>query len=105
MSKTKKKKISVGSLLSIPCNVKDGPISTESIIKCEVNVSNPFFIDGIIAKDFTDKKNGKVVAVVSDISTKNHITVLFNGEISNPGNPVDLPFSWVMENCNPVAND
>jgi hypothetical protein len=92
-------KYGVGTLLSIPCNLYDGAVTTENFMDCEVKNENPFNIKGAVSSDYAKKDEGRVVAVVTGESKKDFVYVYFSGEIFSPGNPVKLPLDWVKKYC------
>ena len=94
--------IDVGALISIPCSIQEGPLSTERLISCPINIEPPFNINGIVGDKFADE--GKVVGVIYEKPTEEDVLVLLSGEIFHPGNPVRLPISWVIKNCKPVVS-
>lgn len=87
----------VGTLLSIPCNIFDGPISSEKIISCNLNTQPPIKIEGIVSEEMT-KQNNRVITVISSID-QNSATLFFNGEMISPRNPVKVPIQWLQENA------
>ena len=90
-----------GTLLSIPCSIYPGANLSEKLIECKINPvgKSVFTIEGAVSEDFTDIKKGRVIAAIMAKPSKDHVSVLFTGEIFNQGNPVKLPLGWVKEHC------
>ena len=88
------KDFNIGTLLSIPCDVYEGPMSSERIILCNIDSTPRVTIKGIVPADLT--KEHRVFAAVSGIS-KDFVSLLFNGEMFQPKNPVKVPLSWLKE--------
>jgi hypothetical protein len=74
--------------------VYEGPMSSERIISCNINSEPPINIKGIVSADLT--KEQRVLAAVSGIS-KDFVSLVFNGEMFHPKNPIKVPVAWLKE--------
>jgi hypothetical protein len=94
--------LDVGTILSIPCEVKDGAIPNEKFIRCEIgNIT----IEGAIPNDFTDIAKQSVIAVIYEVLANDLLSIYFNGDIFEPGNPITLPKSVVEKSTSVLSFD
>lgn len=85
--------LNVGTLVSLPCEIMDGAISNEKFVKCDLG---DFILEGAIPNDFTDINEKRVIAVVYELM-QNMLTLYFNGDIFQPGNPVTISRKIIEE--------
>ena len=87
--------LNVGTLLSIPCEIREGAVPNERFVRCDLGES---VIEGAVPQGFTDLIDKSVIAVVYEI-LQNMISIYFNGDIFRPGNPVAISRKVVEEKC------
>lgn len=91
-------KLAIGTVLSIPCDVRKGALATERVIQCKIESPHKSIeIEGIVSPELT-LQGKRVVAVISDKPKNGFITLMFSGEIYSPGNPVKVPIEWLQSN-------
>ena len=93
---------SIGTLLSIPCKVSEGPMLSEKVISCNIDTQPPIEIEGVVPSDLT--KEQRVIAAVSGIN-KNYVSLVFNGEMFRAKNPIKIPMYWITQNAEIVSNE
>jgi hypothetical protein len=84
----------VGTILSLPCHVNQGPLPNERVIECQIRPD--INIEGIVPPELT-KDDNRVLAAVFEAAVGEHIKIFFNGEIFKPGNPVKVPLDWIRK--------
>ena len=87
MKDIKMNTLTVGTLVSLPCEIKEGAIANEKFVKCDLG---DLTIEGAIPNDFTDVYEKRVIAVVYELLMHNMLRLYFNGDIFQPGNPVTI---------------
>lgn len=97
MSNDKVKNLDVGTLLSIPCNIYQGPMTSDRVISCKVDTNPPIQIEGIVSQELI-RNQDRVIAVIAEIG-KDFVSILFNGEIFKPRNPIKFPIDWIQKHA------
>ena len=82
-----------GTIIWVPCQIKQGMFPTERYIL--VNVGE-ITVSGFIPSEVVEEKDDKVRAVIARVQG-NSAALLFRGEIFPATNPVIVPRKWLDE--------
>jgi hypothetical protein len=104
MAKEGKLNLTEGTVIWLPCEIKQGMFPNERYItvKFGQREGEGITITGFIPSEDVEEHREKVRAVIARL-LDNSVALLFRGEIFPTTNPVTVPTKWVKEEAQPAA--
>jgi hypothetical protein len=89
------KRIGEGTILQLPCEVKNGFFPDEAIIRILIGATR--VIVGHVSSNSIIQKNGSkfIPALIMGRPEKNNARVFLPGEVVSETNPVTVPLEWL----------